>query len=105
MAKIISIVNQKGGVGKTTSAVNLAAALGALGKRILLVDIDPQGNATSGVGGEKDVEFSTYDILVNDKDVAEMDVQFAPKTTKLYNKEICDTLKITVPDSYEAIAE
>jgi putative ABC transport system substrate-binding protein len=46
-----------------------------------------------------------YDILVNDKDVAEMDVQFAPKTTKLYNKEICDELKITVPDSYEAIAE
>lgn len=46
-----------------------------------------------------------YDILVNGKDVAEMDVQFAPKTTKLYNKEICDALKITVPDSYEAIAE
>ena len=46
-----------------------------------------------------------YEILVNGKDVAEMDVQFAPKTTKLYNKEICDALKITVPDSYEAIAE
>ena len=48
MAKVISVVNQKGGVGKTTSAVNLSAAVGAKGKRVLLVDIDPQGNTTSG---------------------------------------------------------
>ena len=53
MAKIISVVNQKGGVGKTTSAVNLVACLGAMGKRVLLVDIDPQGNATSGMGLNK----------------------------------------------------
>ena len=67
MAKIIAVVTQKGGVGKTTSAVNLAAALGELGKECLLVDIDPQGNATSGVGVDKrQVRRSTYDLLSGD---------------------------------------
>ena len=65
MAKIISIVNQKGGVGKTTSAVTLAAALGALGKRVLLVDIDPQGNTTSGYGiSRKNLAATSYEILI-----------------------------------------
>ena len=69
MAKIIAVVTQKGGVGKTTSAVNLASALGELGKKCLLVDIDPQGNATSGVGVDKRmVQRSTYDLLVGDGD-------------------------------------
>ena len=69
MAKIMAVVTQKGGVGKTTSAVNLASALGELGKKCLLVDIDPQGNATSGVGVDKRaVKKSTYDLLMGETD-------------------------------------
>ena len=65
--KIYSFANQKGGVGKTTSAVNLAASTGALGKRTLLVDLDPQGNSTSGVGISKRTDKSVYDALINAK--------------------------------------
>ena len=69
MAKIMAVVTQKGGVGKTTSAVNLASAMGELGKKCLLVDIDPQGNATSGVGVDKrSVKKSTYDLLMGETD-------------------------------------
>lgn len=66
MGKTISVINQKGGVGKTTSAVNLAAAVGMKGYKTLLIDIDPQGNATSGFGiNKRDIEISSYDILIH----------------------------------------
>lgn len=66
MGKVIAVANQKGGVGKTTSAVNIAASLGARGKRTLLIDVDPQGNSTSGVGiDRRGLKTTSYDILIN----------------------------------------
>ena len=67
MGKTVAIFNQKGGVGKTTTCVNMAAALGAKGKKTLLIDVDPQGNSTSGVGIDKsDVKYSTYNVLIGE---------------------------------------
>ena len=67
MGKIIAVTNQKGGVGKTTTAVNVSAGIGMLGKKCLLVDIDPQGNATSGVGVDKrTIKYSSYNIMIED---------------------------------------
>lgn len=73
MARVIAIANQKGGVGKTTTAINICASLGAAKQKVLLIDMDPQGNATMGAGVDKnDLEESIYDILIDGKDISEM---------------------------------
>ena len=72
MGKIISLVNQKGGVGKTTTSINLSASLAVLGKKVLLIDLDPQGNTTTGVGINKgEIERSMYDVLIGECNITE----------------------------------
>lgn len=96
MAKVIAIINQKGGVGKSTTAVDLSASLGALGKRVLVVDFDPQGNATSGFGIDKDdLGLDIYDALMDSKPITEAivsscaeGVDVAPATIELAGAEI-----------------
>ncbi len=78
--RILCFANQKGGVGKTTSAVNVAACLARTGKKVLLVDADPQGNATSGIGvSKRELESTVYDVLIGEKTVAETVVETSAK--------------------------
>jgi chromosome partitioning protein len=96
MAKIIAIANQKGGVGKTTTAINLSACVAYKGKRVMLIDNDPQGNSTSGLGFDKrNLKKSTYDILINGEKLKNVilktcidDLDLCPSNIQLAGAEI-----------------
>jgi chromosome partitioning protein len=89
MSRVIAICNQKGGTGKTTTAINLSVYLAVQDKRVLLIDLDPQGNSTSGLGIDKDnIKGTTYDVLVNDVDITSLFINSYDKRLQIVPADI-----------------